>query len=84
LLLGGVWRLKWRQFPAAHGGLLAAACMYSGWSIIQVDMDFNLAPNINYSGPHMCNSLAYGVDWIADDLLAACSFYDNTISLWSI
>ena len=28
-------------------------------------------------------SLAYGADWISDNVAATCSFYDHSLKIWT-
>jgi hypothetical protein len=64
---------------------LAAATMYNGWALVGFDASkLIFTQRAHYSGPHSANALAYGIDWITDSCLSACSFYDNTVSLWNV
>lgn len=75
---GGVWRIKWHPL---NSGLLAAACMRTGFKVI----DMSPTPRIVSTIKETCESLAYGVDWsfdLSSHLIAACSFYDCHLTLW--
>uniref|UniRef100_A0A8B9X8U0 methylated diphthine methylhydrolase n=1 Tax=Bos mutus grunniens TaxID=30521 RepID=A0A8B9X8U0_BOSMU len=57
---GGVWRLKWHPFQR---DLLLAACMHSGFTIINYQMAAEGEQEaISLSCP-LPNSLVYGIDW---------------------
>lgn len=53
---GGVWRLRWHPLDK---GLVLAACMHSGFSILRVDGDV-----VEVAEEYKAHeSLAYGADW---------------------
>ena len=93
---GGVWRVKWAP-RGARTMLMAAACMHSGFKIL--DWDDVEGIIATYSGH---DSLAYGIDWCAHEpatdnlecatetdcisdefMFASCSFYDHSLHFWS-
>ena len=70
---GGVWRLKWK--PDIYD-CVAVAGMYSGFHILDVST-FRTSAYTHH------DSIAYGIDWLFDDVIASCSFYDNLLTLWT-
>lgn len=73
---GGVWRLRWSPWDPT---LLAAACMHNGFHVFQIkDRPEHISENLSHE------SLAYGISWSSSDpnIVACCSFYDHTLSLW--
>ncbi|XP_063933558.1 diphthine methyltransferase-like [Zophobas morio] len=76
---GGIWRLKWH--PSSRW-LLAAACVYNGFQIVEFNNAQEIIVKETFNNPHA--SLAYGIDWHSSGhALATCSFYDHLISSWS-
>lgn len=88
---GGVWRIKCRPNESSERSFIAMSCIYNGfqvWSITAKDGVVSESEKVcHYSGPHGEKDLAYGIDWVNIDskhnLLASCSFYDKTCSIWS-
>ncbi|XP_017073905.1 diphthine methyltransferase [Drosophila eugracilis] len=82
-LSGGIWRLK--PHPA-HPDLILAACMYTNFSVVQINAN---APSLSLLGVYEEHkSICYGADWAPfqkkdDDSLtmATCSFYDHKLCL---
>ncbi|KAL4186410.1 hypothetical protein AMTRI_Chr09g13980 [Amborella trichopoda] len=83
---GGVWRIKHHPYLE---GLLLAACMHNGFSIIRIK-DGVLEIVERYDRHE---SLAYGADWQKVDssqssgietksFAATCSFYDQCLRVW--
>jgi len=80
-LSGGIWRLK--PHPA-QPDLILAACMYTNFSVVQLDV---AAPGLSLLGAYEEHkSICYGADWAPwrnkDDAsltMATCSFYDHTL-----
>ncbi|XP_017012425.2 diphthine methyltransferase [Drosophila takahashii] len=78
---GGIWRLK--PHPLASD-LLLAACMYTNFSVVQLDAS---APGLSLLGAYEEHaSICYGADWAPfrsrDDgslTMATCSFYDHKL-----
>lgn len=75
---GGVWRIKWHPQRADW---LVLACMRGGFHTAHCGPDGQLRRAGHYQ-PHESEALAYGVDWLAQDNVACCSFYDSTCSVW--
>ena len=94
---GGVWRTKW--FGASHSDSLALACMQAGSCVAEYVHDDNAAcahlqSNIMFPDKMSLaeKHLAYGIAPLLDlgdgggdfdSLIASCSFYENTVSLWA-
>ncbi|XP_037586245.1 diphthine methyltransferase [Cebus imitator] len=58
---GGVWRIKWHPF---HHHLLLAACMHSGFKILNCQKAMEEKQEATILASHtLPNSLVYGVDW---------------------
>ncbi|CAH6788653.1 diphthine methyltransferase [Phodopus roborovskii] len=58
---GGVWRLKWHP---VHHHLLLAACMHSGFKILNCQQTIEKKEDMTVLISHeMPNSLVYGADW---------------------
>ncbi len=72
----GVWRLKWH--PTEQGKLLAA-CMHDGFKIL----DTLELTTVQVVSEIPSNSIAYGCDWVSDNLLGGATFYDHQAILWS-
>lgn len=82
---GGVWRIKYHPFVS---GLVLAACMHNGFSIVKVDGG---KPEV-IEAYNQHGSLAYGADWQKEKslpgsktkstIVATCSFYDRLLRLW--
>lgn len=75
---GGVWRLI--PSPLNDDNLLAC-CMYDGARIVKRNNDdFEVSRYFKRDHESMC----YGGDWSKDgNYVATCSFYDNTVQIWS-
>lgn len=58
---GGVWRIKWHPF---HHHLLLAACMHSGFKILNCQKAMEEKQEATVLASHtLPNSLVYGADW---------------------
>ncbi|XP_077822981.1 diphthine methyltransferase isoform X9 [Macaca mulatta] len=58
---GGVWRIKWHPF---HHHLLLAACMHSGFKILNCQKAVEEKQEATVLASHtLPNSLVYGADW---------------------
>jgi len=68
---GGVWRIKQRP-----SGKLLIGAMHGGYCVIE---DQQILKRYNEH-----ESLAYGADWITDNLAASASFYDHLLTIWSL
>lgn len=81
---GGVFRVKWHPYQP---GLLACACMYNGYTLLEFEDDFGAVSSSSslYDDGHLC----YGIDWKrathqpAGDILVCCSFYDHSCGILS-
>ncbi|KNC47132.1 WD repeat protein 85 [Thecamonas trahens ATCC 50062] len=74
---GGVWMLRWHP---TNPSLMAAACMYGGFAVIHSGDEFTTLTAATLSTSPApgddADPLAYGIDWVGDGRLMACSFYD--------
>jgi len=77
---GGIWRLK--PHPL-HPDLILAACMYTNFSVVQLDAS---APGLSLLGAYEEHkSICYGADWApfgnndGSLTMATCSFYDHKL-----
>ncbi|KAH8354174.1 hypothetical protein KR084_002592 [Drosophila pseudotakahashii] len=78
---GGIWRLKPHPLDP---DLLLAACMYTNFSVVQLDAS---VPGLSLLGAYEEHkSICYGADWAPfrskDDgssTMATCSFYDHKL-----
>jgi len=68
---GGVWRIKQRP-----SGKLLIGGMHAGYCVIQ---DQHIIARYTEH-----ESLAYGADWITDNVAASASFYDHLLTIWSL
>lgn len=75
-LEGGVWRLV----PGANRRILAC-CMYRGAYILELQDDL-AKPIVEMTEGH--GSMVYGGDWLSDQSVVTCSFYDKQLQTWSV
>ena len=89
---GGVWRVKWNT---ALTDLVAAACMHNNFCVVDTHLATSDPMGVACQYKEH-SSLAYGVDWCRrhekvtegeQDMrrftLASCSFYDNSLHVWT-
>eukprot|EP01100_Stratorugosa_tubuloviscum_P001531 TRINITY_DN133_c1_g1_i1.p1 TRINITY_DN133_c1_g1~~TRINITY_DN133_c1_g1_i1.p1 ORF type:complete len:365 (-),score=143.38 TRINITY_DN133_c1_g1_i1:8-1102(-) len=86
---GGVWRLKWCPIKG-NENLISCASMYNGFHILDCNLaakEINIVSHYNQNH----SSIGYGIDWCFRNytnnykaILASCSFYDNSCSIWTI
>ncbi|KAH8343003.1 hypothetical protein KR059_003496 [Drosophila kikkawai] len=79
---GGIWRLKPHR---ARPDLILAACMYTNFSVVQLDAK---EPALRWLGAYEEHkSICYGADWAPSGpgdsdgplVMATCSFYDHKL-----
>lgn len=70
--VGGVWRLKHCE------GLLFVAACYGGCQIFN---PVTLTPVLQEYRGH--DSMAYGIDYLGDNKVVSCSFYDRSVQFWT-
>lgn len=74
---GGVWRVKWH--PTRDKILVGA--MHGGCRVLEWESnDYTTARVVKQFTEH--ESMAYGADWVGDDVAASCSFYDHKLCVW--
>lgn len=89
---GGLWRIKWNE---SKTNLAAAACMHNHFCVVDTHL-MSPEPMQVLEEYKEHKSLAYGIDWCrhfecVDEqeskchrfTLASCSFYDNSLHLWT-
>jgi diphthine methyl ester acylhydrolase len=77
-LEGGVWKL----IPGKDHRILAC-CMYRGGFILDLSDTSKLAePSLEIKDGH--ESMVYGGDWISDNSVVTCSFYDKQLQAWRV
>lgn len=67
---GGVWRVKWSPLASNMTMLMAAACMHSGFKIVNWNGEEEKPVIVASYTRH--RSLAYGIDWCYEDLGEVC------------
>ena len=90
---GGIWRIKWHPTDA---GRVVVAAMHGGVATVDVsgaapssasgaDDQQELAACAldEASRFELHESMAYGVDWVGEDSVASCSFYDHDVRVYS-
>lgn len=81
---GGVWRAKWH--PSRRGRMLVAAmhggCRVLDFAALAADSE-RVVDNVDVLSKFTEHkSMAYGADWVYDEVAASCSFYDRQAFLW--